>query len=189
MAWDAAIAEAYASAPVRNTILHTLEFRHPSFIDADGNVTPVRIVRDNGELIDDTVEPEIYGHYLTLEGDAPVNPGASVLFQGCQFDFDFPAQQQSSLPDLNIAIDNISRIVSQYLENAVKTRDVVGLTYREFIITDTSEPKFILGHLTCNRAKTTLTGLTGVASFKDLINKTFPGYNYRRNEFRGLRSS
>ncbi len=45
-----AIKEAYAAAPSGVVILHTLELRHPSFVDDDGNTTAIRVVRDHADL-------------------------------------------------------------------------------------------------------------------------------------------
>jgi len=189
MSWEPAIAEAYASVPKRVVILPTLELRHPSFIDEHGNVTPVRVVRDNGTVLDDTVNPPLAGWMLTLEPGAPVNGGETVMFQSCNFNFKLPGQDQNRLPDLDIMIDNVSHIISQYTDKAVEVRDSVGVTYREFLSTDTTHPSWLMSGLTLNRVKSTLTGVTGTASFKDLINKSFPAYLYRRFEFTGLSGS
>ena len=45
-----ALREAYASAPSDVVILHTLELRHPSFLDDDGQPIAIRVVRDNQDL-------------------------------------------------------------------------------------------------------------------------------------------
>ena len=42
-----ALREAYASAPSDVVILHTLELRHPAFVDDDGQSIAIRVVRDN----------------------------------------------------------------------------------------------------------------------------------------------
>ena len=39
-----AIKEAYASAPSQQIILHTLELRHPSFVDETGQLVAIRVV-------------------------------------------------------------------------------------------------------------------------------------------------
>jgi hypothetical protein len=193
MSWDDAYAEALASAPKNVIILPTLELRHPSFVDADGNFTPVRVVRDYGDAILDgggnpivVDDVPLFGWKLTLEGDAPANPGETVVFQQCMFNLTTPGQDQQRLPEIPITIDNVAHIVSKYLDDAVEIREQIGVTYREYITTDTSHPRWILTGLNLARAKTTLLGVTGTASFKDLINKSFPGYLYRRNEYTGL---
>lgn len=183
--WDEAIAEAYVSAAPEDVVLSTLELRHPSFVNELGEVTPVRIVRDPGELLS-SEDFEIYGFMCTLEDDAPVNPGEEVLFQSCMFNFSFPEQTQTKLPDINLEIANVTRLVSQYLDNAVEGRDVVQVTYREFIYTDRSSPKIVFTGLTMTRVKSTIFKVTGTAGFRDLINKSFPRKIYRPEDYRGL---
>ncbi len=45
-----AIKEAYASAPSEQIILHTLELRHPAFVDEAGQPVAIRVVRDTSDL-------------------------------------------------------------------------------------------------------------------------------------------
>ena len=45
-----AIKEAYASAPSNQIILHTLELRHPAFVDELGQTTAIRVMRDTANL-------------------------------------------------------------------------------------------------------------------------------------------
>ena len=60
-----ALREAYASAPSDVVILHTLELRHPSFIDDDGDSIAIRVVRDNQDL------------KARLESSAPLDGGVT----------------------------------------------------------------------------------------------------------------
>ena len=45
-ALEEAIREAYASCPSNAIPLHTMELRHPAFVDDNGNPTAVRVVRN-----------------------------------------------------------------------------------------------------------------------------------------------
>ena len=45
-ALEEAIREAYASCPSDRVVLHTVELRHPAFVDDNGNPTAVRVVRN-----------------------------------------------------------------------------------------------------------------------------------------------
>ena len=47
-----AIREAYAAAPSDVVILHTLELRHPAFVNDDESPTAIRVVRDHRDLED-----------------------------------------------------------------------------------------------------------------------------------------
>ena len=69
-----ALREAYASAPSDVVILHTLELRHPSFIDDNGLPMAIRVVRDNQNLT------------ARMEGTAPLNAGEMVEFIAMGFD-------------------------------------------------------------------------------------------------------
>ena len=71
-----ALKEAYASAPSEVVILHTLELRHPSFLDEDGQHVAVKVVRDNQDLT------------ARLEETAPLNPGEMVTFIAMGFDLE-----------------------------------------------------------------------------------------------------
>ena len=71
---NAAIAEAYASAPSDIVILHTLELRHPDFTDGEGQPIAVRLVRDHQDLS------------AKLEDTAPLNPDEYVPFIAMGFD-------------------------------------------------------------------------------------------------------
>lgn len=177
--WSLAIQEAYASASTEEVILHTLEIRHPSITD------PIRIVADYGDsiLVDDEV---MYGHYLTLEDDAPSNPGEEVLFQACMFDFSLPDQKINTLPQISVSIDNVTREIMEYVDSIITQQSSLNLTYREYLYSDKSTPQYILSGLTMKKITCDLVRVTGIAEFTDLVNKSFPGLVYRPEEFRGL---
>lgn len=178
--WEEALQEAYASAPTEEVILHTLELRHSSFDE-----TAIRVVMDYGDLF--TVnDVETRGHYLTLEPTAPVQASQSVLFQSCMFRLSLPEQKEGSLPSIDVELDNVTREISQYLDEAIGDRAPLELTYREYLASNKIEPQFILGGLTMRQVKANMSRVTGTAQFGDLINKSFPGKLYRPDEFRGL---
>lgn len=104
-----AIAEAYTSASSDVVILHTLELRHPTFLDDDGQPTAVRIVRDHQDLI------------ATLEADAPLNGGEEVTFVAMAFDIELPPIDTTPVPEVTVTIDNASRTLITYLDEATKS--------------------------------------------------------------------
>ena len=69
-----AIKEAYASAPSEQIILHTLELRHPAFVDETGQLVAIRVVRDTGDL------------WARLESQAPLQAGERVQFVAMGFE-------------------------------------------------------------------------------------------------------
>lgn len=183
--WDQAIQEAYASSPAGEIILYTLELRHPSFVDLDGNDAPIRLVRDFGELLEEG-DPDIFGYELKLEDDAPLDAGDFVKFVSCMFDFELPAQQEGSLPTIEIIIDNVTKEVSQYLDAVVELDTNIEVTYREYLLSDLESSQFVLNGMTIQKVDSTVTRVTATASFADLVNQNFPRKLYRPEEFRGL---
>ncbi len=164
-----AIREAYASAPRGVVIYHTLEIRHSTFTE------PIRIVRDHADL-------EAY-----LESDAPENAGEEVFFSRFSFDFTKPEISADGVPQMQVAIDNISRDISAALDLAVQTTDLVEVTYREFISTDLSGPQNdppITMYLI--DVKADIFKVHGTARFPDLLNKRFPTLAYDAEVFTGL---
>lgn len=179
--WAEALQEAYASAPVDEMILSTLEIRHQSI---DG--TAIRVVLDNGERY--TIDgEEFWGHFLTLEADAPIQANQSVLFQACQFSLQLPDQREGSLPTLEIELDNVTRQIMQYMDDAIGQKAPMEVSYREYLLTDKVKPHFIISGMTMKSVRTTPTKVVGSAQFSDMINRSFPGKVYRPSEFRSLR--
>ncbi len=187
--WTQALQEAYASAPVTEVILNTLELRHPSFIDENGQLTAVRVVSDFGTLIKESNDPDIpdiFGWKLRLENDAPVQGGQIVDFVACMFEIKKPNQNENSLPSFDIILDNVSREVMQYLDTAIGYQTKLEVTFREYLASDTQAPSFILGGASLRQVVGTATRITGTAQFADLINLTFPNETYTPEAFRGL---
>ena len=118
ISYSEALAAAYASAPTDEVILDTLEFRHPAFLD-NGTPFGIRVVNDHSDLT------------ATLEADAPLNPGASVLFYGVYFTFTRPSESDSgSVPEVEITVDNVARHLMQYLDAAKESRVPIEVTWR-----------------------------------------------------------
>ena len=103
---NAAIAEAYASAPSDIVILHTLELRHPEFKDDEGQSIAVRLVRDHQDLS------------AKLEDTAPLNPDEYVTFIAMGFDLELPPVDTSPVPEITVTIDNVSRELIKHLDAA-----------------------------------------------------------------------
>lgn len=167
-----AIKEAYASAPSDEVILFTIEMRHPAFTE------PLRVVRDSKNLT------------ARLEADAPVNGGEEVLFIAYPFDIKPPDMDEYGKPELTITIDNVGREILVYIEQAVRQRAVIEVTYRLYLASDLSGPQ--------NNPPMTMqavsisanpTSITLVASFADLSARAFPKFNYTLEQFPSLLTS
>lgn len=170
-----ALAEAYASAPANEVILHTIELLHPAFIDDFGEVTGVRVVRDN------------VNHSLTLEAGAPLHAGQVVEFVGMAFDFSRPDVLPDGSPVVQIEVDNVSRELMRHLDAAAASPDPVTLIYREYLASDPSGPQNDPPlQLTLLSVSADTLRVRGQAGFVQVANRRFPNVDYTPESFPGL---
>lgn len=166
-----AIKEAYATAPSGEVILHTLEFRHPEF------TTPLRVVRDKADLD------------ATLEAEAPENAGEVVTFVQYAFDLELPDVTDGSSPELTLTIDNVSRDIVAYLDLAANSQDLIEVTYRAYLSTDTTSPQndppltMTLRDVECD-----IFQIKARCGFGNFANKPFPKDVYDLTTFPALQS-
>jgi hypothetical protein len=170
-----ALKEAYASAPSNVTILHTLELRHPSFVDDDGNLTAIRVVRDN------------VNHICTLEDTAALDAGKAVEFIAMAFDLQLPPVEAVPVPEITLTLDNVSTELMQYLDNAIETQDMIEMTYRPYLSDDTSCPQMDPPiTLVISDIQVDVLKITATARMMDIGNKSFPSENYTVKKYPGL---
>lgn len=170
---EAAIREAYATAPAGEVILHTLEFRHPAF------TAPLRVVRDHRELV------------ARLESTAPENPNEEVTFVAFAFDFVPPdVDTTGAMPEVIIAIDNVSSQILGYMDQAANSQDLIEMTYRPYLASDPSEPQMDPPlTLTVRSVEADIFRITARASYGDFVNRSFPSEVYNSTRFPGLIAS
>jgi hypothetical protein len=171
-----AIAEAYASAPSDLVVLHTLELRHPSFVDDYGRPIALRVVRDTQAVT------------AVLEADAPMDAGNGVEFLPFPFDFALPEQNGAgAIPEIVLTIDNVSAYIVQYLDLAAASVDPIEMTYRPYLSTDLSAPHMDpVITLLLKNIEATVLRVTARAVFGDLANRRFPAMDYTPERFPGL---
>jgi hypothetical protein len=163
------LAEAYASAPADEVILHTLEIRHPTF------TTPIRVVRDHHDFT------------CTLEADAPEDGGAEVTFVAMAFDFILPEVSKATSPEIEISLDNISGEIIGYLDSAAQTADLIEVTYRPYLASDTTGPQMNPPLTLVIRSVTAdVFRVRARAGYADLSNRKFPNEVYDAERFKGL---
>lgn len=166
---DDALKEAYASAPSSEVILHTLEIRHPDFTQ------PIRVVRDHQDLT------------ATLEADAPENPGEEVTFIRMAFDFILPEVSKSTSPEIEIILDNVSGEVVGYMDAAANSPDLIEVTYRPYLASDTSGPQMNPPMtLVVRSVNVDVFRVVARAGFADIANRKFPNQVYDTERFAGL---
>ena len=170
-----AIREAYAAAPSDVVILHTLELRHPAFVDDDGSPTAIRVVRDHRDL------------EARLEASAPVNGGEVVSFIALAFDLSLPPIDTAPVPEITVTLDNVSREIVRHLDAAAVSQDKIEITYRPYLSTDLEGPQMdppitlVLTEVEANALQ-----VTGRARMLDIGNKAFPSETYTAKRFPGL---
>lgn len=175
MSLKQAIKEAYASAPVDEVIVSTLELIHPSFVDDQGNPTAARVANS-------------YQDYtFGLEATAPRNAGEMVLFQRCAFSLTLPQWSEGAAPELQLKIDNVSREITRYLEQAIVQLTPILVIYRPYLASDPTlpqmDPPFIFS---LSKVQVDTFQITGTANTNDVHNWPFPNEKYDPARFPGL---
>lgn len=174
-AWSQAWKEAAASAPENEVMLHTLEFRHPNFIDEVGQPTAIRVVLDHDDL------------EAKLEPGAPLNPGEYVTFIAFSFELTLPETRIAASPELVISMDNVSAEIEANLALATASPYKVEVTYRAYLSTDQSGPQNVPPlTLIVTGATATDQRVEARATFGDPANLRFPARNYSTADFPGL---
>lgn len=167
-----ALEEAFASAPATEVVLHTLEFRHPSF------TTPIRVVRDH---IDFTAR---------LESSAPVDPGAEVTFVRMAFDFVLPEIGKGGAPEIEISLDGVSGEIIGYLDVAANSPDLIEVTYRQYLASDRMGPQNNPPlTLVVRSVSADVFRVRAKAGYGDFANRKFPAEVYDTERFPGLLAS
>jgi hypothetical protein len=167
-----ALREAYASAPSNDTVLHTLEFRHPSF------TTPIRVVRDYQDCV------------ATLESTAPVDASTAVTFTAYAFNFTPPEVSTNGAPEITILIDNVSSEIVGYMDAAAQTPDLIEVTYRPYLASNLTVPQAVPPlTLVIISVTADVFRIQARATFGDVANRKFPAELYTAERFPGLVTS
>ena len=166
-ALEQAIREAYASASSDTVILHTLELRHPAFVDDDGKPTAVRVVRDHVDLT------------ARLEADASLDAAEMVRFVALGFELELPPVDTAPVPEIAVTLDNVSREIVRHLDAAATSLERIEVTYRPYLSTDLEGPQ--MGPpitLTLTEVEVEVLSASGRARMLDIGNRAFPAETY-----------
>ncbi|GAB4387211.1 DUF1833 family protein [Albidovulum sp.] len=174
-ALSAALAEAYAAAPADLVVLHTLELRHPAFVDDEGLPTAIRVVRDHVDL------------WARLEAGAPLDGGALVRFVAMGFELELPPVDTAPVPEITVTLDNVSREIVRHLDAAATSQDKIEVAYRPYLSTDLEGPQMDPPiTLVLTEVEADVFRVTGRARMLDIGNKAFPAETYTASRFPGL---
>lgn len=175
MSYEEALAEAYAAAPVDEVALHTLEIRHPTFKDENGQPVAIRIVGGNDKFS------------LRLENDAPLDGGEYVDWEPMAFELELSGFEEGKIPYIQLAIQGVTREITRYLEVAIATLDPIAITYRPYLASDPSGPQMDPPmHMTLSKVRADVFQVTGRATLEDVHNWPFPNRKYTPDAFPGL---
>jgi hypothetical protein len=157
------LARVYASAPVDDDYIETMELAHPLFSQT---------------------------HYIVSQPDpvaATLEDGSAATFLPLPFSVQLPQQDGSGQQDLQIVIDNVDQVIIDELERAAGDPTTkVSATYRVFTRSDLTAPAFVLPALAMAQVIATESQVTGTASRTDVLNRPFPSILYTIALYPGL---
>lgn len=124
----AAILETVKAGFVEDVLFHTLEFRHPSFVDESGDPVAVRMVWGSSDQV------------FRLETSATLDAGQDVTFCRSAFEVQLPKLQQDELPKMSISVSNVSRELLPHLRRATRSIGPIAVTYRQYVDSVRTKP-------------------------------------------------
>ncbi|MCL1126437.1 DUF1833 family protein [Shewanella surugensis] len=146
----------YASAPVDEIPIHTLELKNSAF---DGGTIRLCQGFDNVTAkIEDVSE--------------------RVTFTASGFGISLPQRAMKGQQDLQFQLDNVSGEAAQQVDAAVESGEKVKVTYRVYVASNLSEPAQPPIVMTATSVKINISSVIVVASFNDLVNKAWPRRRY-----------
>ncbi len=122
-----ALAEAAALAPADELIHHTIELRHPSFIDEAGNPDSIWVVQGTEDL------------QAPIEAGAPVRGGQTVNFTAFAFSFALAGVEESVTAEIDVTLDGVTREVIEHLDAAMESNDPIVMVYRVYLDSDLAD--------------------------------------------------
>lgn len=172
-----ALAEARAAAPVGVVVLDTLTLYHSSFVDEQGNPSPLFLVNNNEEIV------------AKLEATAPQKANQWVTFLPIGFNHTKPEIKADSVSVFGIEIDNVGGEIEAQIERSryVVPREPIVCVHREYLSTQLSAPSYISPYIQAlTDINTTLSKVTAKARVTDSANVNFLRSYYTLQQFPGL---
>lgn len=159
----AALLTARASAPPGESIIQTLELRHPLW------PTPYYLTT--------------WPHAFT----AALEDGATATFVPFPFALVLPAIDGAGQQDMQVTITNADQSVADAVRAAHADPSTnIEAVYREFLGTDTGAPQSPPVRLRFDSIQITDEAVAGVAGRSDVLNRRFPGAHYDVQSWPGL---
>lgn len=158
-----ALKEAYVVAPAAVSYINTIQISHSRMSK------PLYLVQG------------FFHRVMTLETEE------EVTFNACAFDFKLPATDEGGLQEMEITIDNINNLVSDFCEQALSFPTPVEILYRPYLSTDLTTPqmdpplRLFLLDVQINESQ-----VSGRAAPVDFLNLKFPVEHYDAGRFPAL---
>ena len=123
-----------------------------------------------------------------IEAGAPRDGGAMVTFTACPLTADYPEQRDGQPPTSKIKIDNVNRELVPKIRAALGVREYIQILYREYLLSDLTEPAYGPVEFQLSNVQMVGTSLTGTAVVRNLQNKRFSRLdkNYSYTQFPSL---
>ena len=159
----------YASAPVDDLIIHTLELKHAAFNVEDHALGTIRLVQGFDDIT------------ATLEDES------IAIFKASGFGVSLPQKSVNGNQSLNFSIDNVTGEALNAIDNAVEAGGKIIVIYRAYAGSDLTvlgQPPIIM---TATAIKADYSSISVSASFHDLVNKAWPFRRYTPSFAAGLK--
>ena len=122
-----------------------------------------------------------------MEASAPADPGDLVTFIGCPIEVTLPEHSTSGVPEAELSVDNVSRLLMPQIRRANETTEPIMATYREYLLSRrTIGPELVVDGFAVRRARATLMRVSASLGFFDLLNARWPTEIYTTEDYRGL---
>ena len=172
---SAALAEAYAVAPSDKVNIHTLELRHPAFLNDAGDPDSIWVTTNGADVV------------ATIEAAAPVRGGEAVSFVSYPFRFRLAPIENTASQELEMAIDAVDRRIIENLDLAAAYGAKIQMCYRPFLSDDLDGPQMIPPPVfTLSNVRVDPLTCTARARIDIDLGGAFPNRNYTAAEFPAL---
>ncbi len=159
----------YASAPVDDLVIHTLELVDPAFALDGFPAGVIRLVQGYENLS------------LGLE------TAETVEFTAAPFGVSLPAKSVKGRQDLGFRIDNVTGEVLRAINDSMEAGNKTQVIYRAYAGSDLTYPGSPPITMTAISAQVNLNQVTITATFHDLVNKAWPYRRYTPDFAPGLK--
>ncbi|NRA56231.1 MAG: DUF1833 family protein [Gammaproteobacteria bacterium] len=159
----------YASAPVDDVIIHTLELSHPAFSVPGHPAGLIRLAQGFDDI------------------NVILEDASTATFKASGFGVSLPQKSVNGRQDLTFKLDNVTGEAIQSIDAAQEAGGRIAVTYRAYAGSDLSQPGQPPVVMTAISATADYSSISINASFHDLVNKAWPFRRYTPDFAPGLK--